>query len=599
MNQSQSSSAENAPAIFLFGFERSGTTLLSMMVGAHEHIAVPLTCTGMWYRYYARLGDYGSLRTRDDVERMVDDLLAEERIGLWDAEIDRAALLDGLEPGSFAAVFARFHAAYAAAKGKDIWANIEIATITRMDIANRWFANARFVHIVRDGRDVALSHRTMPYGAATISECAANWSARLDANLTMGNVFGPERYLLVRYENLVVDSETELRRICAFIGVGYSPQMLLYHTMVDGKIPDDRRWLWPNLDRPPDKSKVYRWKNEMTTTERIVFERSGNNMLRELGYDAFDEIPRSPRADLLEIWYSLRLARRIRRYARRFGITTRSKLEREWSRRSKGDGGRSNHERTQKNAFGALIAKGVYGGDFRHSDQARSFFVESMGRAVDSAKGNGRLAVLECGCGTGVWLETLRRECLAGGEFELYGFDITPGMIDIARDKLSRVAPADHFHEGDVAKQRSYEFADPTRPFDVIFAYDVVQQLPRGLQFEACAVMLDNLAEGGTAIIFDHDSNSAYGRKMARKKFLTQYLGMKLVPRYYCNAKYPPLEKFAKRIGAMPRFSAAIHVAPDGRKRALVVQALIPGVRQTGRVVREAEIHGKARSTVK
>ena len=57
---------------FMFGFERSGTTLLSMIVGAHPDIAVPLSVTGMWFRYGAKLDTYNNLETHEDVERIVD-----------------------------------------------------------------------------------------------------------------------------------------------------------------------------------------------------------------------------------------------------------------------------------------------------------------------------------------------------------------------------------------------------------------------------------------------------------------------------------------------------------------------------------------------
>src|SRR3546814_5008931 len=69
-------------------------------------------------------------------------------------------LLAGLPVGDYGAVVARFHAAYAEAKGKPCWANVDIATLDHMDLVNSWFPQARFLHIIRDGRDVALSHRS-------------------------------------------------------------------------------------------------------------------------------------------------------------------------------------------------------------------------------------------------------------------------------------------------------------------------------------------------------------------------------------------------------------------------------------------------------
>ncbi len=83
-------SAGACPPFFVFGFERSGNTLLAMMLGAHPNIAVPLSTTGMWLRYAERLNDYARLAATNDMERLVDDLLAEQRIRLWDVQLTRA-----------------------------------------------------------------------------------------------------------------------------------------------------------------------------------------------------------------------------------------------------------------------------------------------------------------------------------------------------------------------------------------------------------------------------------------------------------------------------------------------------------------------------
>lgn len=327
--------AGEVPPVFMFGFERSGTTLLSMIVGAHPDIAVPFSVTGMWYRYWDRIADYGHLRTRDDLVRMVADLLGEERIQLWDARFSRDEILADLEPGSFAAVVDRFHSAYARAKGKAHWANLDIATLDRMDSAHAWFPRARFIHIVRDGRDIALSHETMPYGAANVLEAAEAWSHRLQVNLKMGAILGPARYLVVRYEDLVLDTEPTLRRMCEFMGVPYAEQMMKYTEMVEEKVPEDRRWLWPALDKPPVKDNAYRWKSRMGDAKRIVFEGAGREMLAELGYEVYESVPKRPAAYALELWCLLNRGGRFARLARRFGVRSRSKLERDWQRKRK------------------------------------------------------------------------------------------------------------------------------------------------------------------------------------------------------------------------------------------------------------------------
>jgi hypothetical protein len=314
---------------FLFGMERSGTTLLSMMVGAHPQIAVPLATTGLWIDFAERLGDFNDLATRADVARLVDAIHGHERIRLWDAELQREALLADLPPGDYGAVVARFHAEYARAKGKPYWANVDIATFENMDLVNSWFADARFLHIIRDGRDVALSHQTMPYGAGNIAECARAWVNRTATSVKMGRILGPARYMTVRFEDLVLDTRPSLERMCDFFGVAFDEGMLRYGEMVDAKIPENRRWLWPSIARPPQESKVGQWRRRMSRTQRIVFEGIANETLKAWGYDAYAAIPKSAAAYLLDLWYYLAQGGRLRRLRRRLGLGTSSLLERQ------------------------------------------------------------------------------------------------------------------------------------------------------------------------------------------------------------------------------------------------------------------------------
>lgn len=334
MHMSENSDS-GAPPIFMFGHDRSGTTLLSMIVGAHPEIAVPLATTGLWYRFAGKLDQYNDLATSEDVARLVDDLCRHERIQLWDAPISRDEVLAELPTGSFPAVVRRFHECYARHHDKPRWGNIDIATLDHMDTANAWFPDAKFVHIVRDGRDVALSNQTMPFGVGNIAECAESWRNRLYANLKMGAVLGPSRYHLVHYEDLILNTTETLERMCQFLEVEVSSAMLEYTRMVDSKIPEKRRYLWPELDQALQASKTFRWRREMGINRRIVVEDLAGDMLRRLGYETFDRPPKRLLAHLLGLWYFVDRGGRTKRLLRRLGIRRKSRLERAWKKRSK------------------------------------------------------------------------------------------------------------------------------------------------------------------------------------------------------------------------------------------------------------------------
>ncbi|GAB4154476.1 MAG: sulfotransferase [Sphingomonadales bacterium] len=323
----------NAPAIFMFGMERSGTTLLSMMVGAHPEIAVPLATTGMWITFADKLASFGNLQTDKDIRRFIDDIMLHERIALWDSTLDSERIYGASRTGDYGSIIAAFHQEYARQKHKPIWANMDITTLDHMEKLAIWLPQARFVHIVRDGRDVALSHQTMPFGGGNIMECAIKWNNRISTNMRLGHLLGPDRYHLLRYEDIILEPETSLKSLCDFIGVPFDPSMLHYGEMVDSKVPKDRQWLWPELKQPPQPSKVYRWRQEMRSIQQAVFERAAGNLLRRLDYPegAFRDAS-VVGTHLAELYYFLERGGRTKRFVQKLGLKNRSKLEREAKR---------------------------------------------------------------------------------------------------------------------------------------------------------------------------------------------------------------------------------------------------------------------------
>jgi len=318
----------------MFGFERSGTTLLTMMMGAHPLLAVPLTVTGLWYKYARKLNRYEELASRSNIISLIKDLLGEERILLWDEPIQLDEVLEQLEGNSYPAVIAAFYRAYAKQKNKPFWANLDIATLDSMDLAYQWFPDVRFIHIVRDGRDVALSHETMPYGAANTLDCAQTWERRVTTSIKMGSMLAESQYKIVRFEDLVIEPENTLAELCDFIGIEYSPKMLEYTSMVESKIPEHRRWLWPALDKAPQKEKCYGWKKNMDTKRRVVFEGEAGSLLAKLGYETYTQVPKALSAYAYQLWCFLGRGGRIRRMVKAMGIQRESRLEREWAKRN-------------------------------------------------------------------------------------------------------------------------------------------------------------------------------------------------------------------------------------------------------------------------
>jgi SAM-dependent methyltransferase len=243
-------------------------------------------------------------------------------------------------------------------------------------------------------------------------------------------------------------------------------------------------------------------------------------------------------------------------------------LERNWKK----SGSSGDYQAVQKEAFGSLVRNGTYDSRFEHAPHVRAFFEDCMQYASSGIGAASEVRILDCGCGPGAWLDLLSRANGRDGRKHFFGFDLTPEMVATARTRLEGRVPPSHLQQGNILSDASYVFSGDDRPYQILYAFDVVQQLPRKLQLEAIKRMMARVAADGCAVVFDHDRWSPHGLRMGFRKLVTKYLRVELVPRYYCNAHYPALARFASKLRASGRYSAEIKVAPDGRKRALIVR---------------------------
>ena len=185
---------------------------------------------------------------------------------------------------------------------------------------------------MRDGRDCAQSHRSKHYlyGYENVLRVALEWREQVTLCHKMGAMLPPERFFELRYEDLLAEPTAELSRLCAFLNLPFSPLMLEYPSHVEEHVPQDRRSLWPLLDRPPIAANAFKWKSDMSSGDRAVFERNAGDLLRTFGYETSKVAARQGK--LLELWYLLhsKLAWRIqvvkRFFRQRLSYTARSSM---------------------------------------------------------------------------------------------------------------------------------------------------------------------------------------------------------------------------------------------------------------------------------
>jgi hypothetical protein len=266
------------------------------MLDAHPSLAIPPEShfiPGV-YRVRDRYGAGSSF----DAEHMARDVFATLRFKDWHLpEESVLAEIRAAEPEGLVGAIEAFFVAYAKAHGKPRWGDKTPGYSIDMPLIAQLFPDARFVHIIRDGRNVALSFMEVPRPPRSLIEAAEVWKHRVRTARTDAGRLGPATVLDIRYESLVEDPEAVLRQVCAHVELDFTASMLDYHrTEVSAAVPERNWGHHKNLAKPPTKG-LRDWREEMSDADQRLFEAVAGDELSAFGYERrFPSIPAGARA---------------------------------------------------------------------------------------------------------------------------------------------------------------------------------------------------------------------------------------------------------------------------------------------------------------
>lgn len=256
------------PIMLIGGAERSGTTLLRASVESHPDIAIGPESWVFVYR-----PDLSFLATEYDFRQ-------DELQNLMAKSTCLSHFVD------------LFAAEYCRRQERPFWGEKSPHNVFRLSYIWKHFPNARFVHIIRDGRDVACSLRNHPRHVRIgqeyfptqirrpIGNCIDKWARAVRAGIRHRH---DPRYLEVRYEDLVTDYEGATRRIIDHLGVEWHEELLRREEIQETK--RNPEIVNPEVRGPLYTHAVARWKKDLSEAELATIESHAGQLLRSLGYE--------------------------------------------------------------------------------------------------------------------------------------------------------------------------------------------------------------------------------------------------------------------------------------------------------------------------
>jgi Sulfotransferase family len=311
--------------VLIGGVARSGTTLLGTLLGAGPGVLTVPEARFKWK--LLPLVEDGTL----DLQRAVDRLDDDWKFRLWNVRLPAQVTPQRVPYAMLLGAIVRLHAQSLGAASEPVWIDHTPGNLGVAKSLAGLLPDARFVHVVRDGRAAGGSILPLDWGPNDIISAAQLWAARIGVCLAAVEWLGPERACTVSYEDLVRQPAATLQRLRTFLDLpdpsedpsttadaprGNAAYQIHAYTARQHAL----------VTQPPDPSRAEAWRHQLTPRQIEAFEAYTGELLSYLGYDlmygaAARPLPGWRRVTELGASYARRLTKdRIRRHRRRLTL---------------------------------------------------------------------------------------------------------------------------------------------------------------------------------------------------------------------------------------------------------------------------------------
>ena len=272
--------SKNGP-IFIVGAPRSGTTLLQYMLRSHPRISLPTGESQFMIPLYRNAAKFGDLRQLENVREVLQEMY---RISANFLDTDLPGMRFNIETLSrelqaqgrdtIPKIIAGLFEKNAHGEGKARWGDKTPYYVLHLRTIKEMFPNAQIIHVIRDGRDCALSMFGRKYDLDIYNtyHAAKYWQQYVETGQAIGQELGSDVYYEIRYEDILADPVGAMRKICVFLEEEYNDSLVNFKKSSEpGKTP--------LLQKTIQRDNAEKWRRLMTPWQIRVFESAAGDIL--------------------------------------------------------------------------------------------------------------------------------------------------------------------------------------------------------------------------------------------------------------------------------------------------------------------------------
>ncbi|TRZ70618.1 MAG: sulfotransferase [Bacteroidetes bacterium] len=289
------------PIFFILGRPRSGTTLLTTLFNAHPNIRIAPEFPIMLFLYQR----FKNVKNWDEatIRSFVDHVFYYSKFSVRRVEnlkLDKEFIISELvkykDIGSIQLFLKsiNYYAYSVYDKGETLWIGDKNPIYSiYIDRLRKIFPDSKFICIIRDYRDnfisiQKLAEKEIAVEAPVLTLQVVRWRYFIHLFLDCKRRF-PDKYYILRYEDLVSDQESSFRSLCDFLGIAYDPSVFDFYKKKDEVVKQFSNTIWEkfheNLLKPVNTRRMNTWQDKLTNQQVRMADQIAGKYADRLGYE--------------------------------------------------------------------------------------------------------------------------------------------------------------------------------------------------------------------------------------------------------------------------------------------------------------------------
>lgn len=260
-------------------------------MGAHSKISAP-SPKHIMNPIFRNLFRYGDLTDQSNWERLISDLHALYTVdfSVWNTNVSKNEILTNVKCADISGLYEYIFGREMEFSGAELSFIKENQLYEFYPFINKFFPDSRFVYLIRDPRDMALSWKASKSHVGGFLSAARQWKKDQQNSLKLTACIPEDKLYMLKYEDLIANTSSSLNKLCEYLELDYEEEMLSFYKSDTVRINASREDNWKNLSKPVMSKNSNKFLQHMTKEDILFVEHICQFEMPYFGYDCISSL---------------------------------------------------------------------------------------------------------------------------------------------------------------------------------------------------------------------------------------------------------------------------------------------------------------------